>query len=78
MNQVLVAHNIAEKLFDLHVHKILLMLEKIVQFTHETILAQVDLHAAATNLALQDEFACMNDNLNALCVSISEQLVTVS
>jgi hypothetical protein len=76
-DQVLVSHNTAEEPFDLRVRKVLPVLEEVVRSTREAVLARVDIRAAATDLALRDGFARMNDGLNALRASIPEQLITV-
>jgi centromere DNA-binding complex CBF3 subunit-like protein/transcriptional activator of glycolytic enzymes GCR1 len=76
-DDVLVAHNTAEEPFDMRIRKVLPVLEEAMRSTREAMLARMDLHAAATDRALRDQFARMNDNLNALRTSIPEQLITV-
>jgi hypothetical protein len=67
----------AEEPMDMRIRKVLPELEEAVRSTREVILARVDLRSASTGLVLRDEFAHMNDSLNALCASIPELLVTV-
>jgi hypothetical protein len=76
-DEVLVAHNMAEEPMDMRIRKVLPELEEAVRSTREVILARVDLRSTSTDLVLRDEFARVNDSLNALRASIPEQLVTV-
>ena len=76
-DDVIVAHNTAEEPINMRIRKVLPELEEAVRLTRDAMLARVDLRSTGTDHVLQEEFARLNDGLNALRASIPDQLVTV-
>jgi hypothetical protein len=76
-DDVLVAHNTAEEPINMRIRSVLPDLEETVRSTREAVLSRVDLQSTQVNRTLEEGFARVNDGLNALRMSIPEQLFAV-
>jgi hypothetical protein len=76
-DDVLVAHNTAEEPMNMRIRNVLPDLEETVRSTREAVLSRVDLQSTQVNRTLEEGFARVNDGLNALRMSIPEQLFAV-